>query len=175
MLLGILIVQEQLLVFLPNIQLTVVLIMVYAAILPGYLLGFLVVGYVILDNLLMGSFSLIYTPPMLIAWSLLALIGFLVKGRSIIIILIIAFFFGFIYGWIFIPFNMFLHGINIFWPYLISDLPFEITMAVNNYLTVLLLYKPLLLILSPLIGINKQHSYSLSDLTDHDQDIVTDE
>ena len=40
MFLAILVVQEQLLIFLPNIQLTVVLIMVYASFMPSHLLGF---------------------------------------------------------------------------------------------------------------------------------------
>ncbi len=149
MLLAVLIAQEQLLIFLPNIQLTVVLIMVYAAILPGYLLVFLVLGYVLLDNLIMGSFSLIYTPPMLLAWLMLALIGRLVRDRSMIVILLAALLFGFLYGWVFIPFNMIVYGLNVFWPYLASDLPFEIVMAVNNYFTVLLLYRPLTALLRP--------------------------
>jgi hypothetical protein len=152
MFLAILIVQEQLLLFLPNIQLTVVLIMVFAAILPGYLLVFLVFGYVMLDNLLMGSFSLLYTPPMLIGWMLLALFGWLVRNRSFFIVLLTALVFGFLYGWVYIPFNMLLHGISTFWPYLAADLPFEITMAVNNYLTVLILYKPLLALVKPLVS-----------------------
>ena len=150
MFLAILIVQEQLLVFLPNIQLTVVLLLVYSALLPGYLLGFLVVGYVLIDNLIMGSFSLIYTPPMLIGWVILAILGKLVQNRSLIVVLLVALLFGFVYGWVFIPFNMIVHGIKTFWPYFLADLPFEITMAVNNYFTVLLFYKPLTALLRPL-------------------------
>ncbi|MGI6392412.1 MAG: hypothetical protein ACOX16_02205 [Candidatus Izemoplasmatales bacterium] len=151
MFLAILVVQEQLLIFLPNIQLTVVLIMVYASFMPSHLLGFLIVGYVFLDNLIMGSFSIIYTPPMLIAWILLAVIGRLVRNSSMIVVLLSAFLFGFVYGWIYIPFSMIVHGIDIFWPYLLADLPFEITMALNNYLTVLILYKPLRALLEPLM------------------------
>ena len=88
---------------------------------------------------------------MLIAWILLAVIGRLVRNSSMIVVLLSAFLFGFVYGWIYIPFSMIVHGIDIFWPYLLADLPFEITMALNNYLTVLILYKPLRALLEPLM------------------------
>ena len=54
-------VQEQALVFIPNVQLTVFLIVFYSKKL-GFLRTSLIVAiHVVLDNLVMGSFNLIYT------------------------------------------------------------------------------------------------------------------
>ncbi len=152
MLLTVLVVQEQLLVLLPNIQLTTVLLMVYAAILPGSLLGVLVVSYVFLDNLLMGSFNLLYTLPMLFAWLFFVFVARLIRNKSMFVILLFALVFGFVYGWFYIPSMMIERGISIFWPYLLSDLPFEIVLALNNYFTVLLLYPILTGLLRPLMS-----------------------
>jgi len=160
MLLTVLVVQEQLLVLLPNIQLTTVLLMVYAAILPSSLLGVLVVSYVFLDNLLMGSFNLLYTLPMLLAWLFFVYVARLIRNKSMFAILLFAFAFGFIYGWFFIPSTMIERGISIFWPYFLSDLPFEIVLAVNNYFTVLLLYPILTGLLKPLISQSDLHGIS---------------
>jgi hypothetical protein len=41
-------------------------------------------------------------------------------------------------------------GIGIFWLYLKMDLPFEIMMAISNFITVLLVYQPLRLALENL-------------------------
>lgn len=143
MFLAILVVQEQLLVMLPNIQLTTALIMIYATILPAPLLGLLVFSYVILDSLITGTFNLFYMIPMLFGWLLLAFVARMIRNRSLFVILLVALGFGFVYGWIYIPFQMIQFGINIAWPYLVADLPFEISMAVSNFFSVLLLY-PLL-------------------------------
>ncbi|MBN2504364.1 MAG: hypothetical protein JXB20_03365 [Bacilli bacterium] len=150
MFLAVLVVQEQLLVLLPNIQLTAVLLMVYAAVLPSSLLGVLVFAYVLLDSMLMGSLNLLYVIPMLAAWLTFVYVARLLRDRSIFIILIFAFLYGFVYGWFFIPAAMIERGIAIAWPYFLADLPFEIVMAVNNYFTVLLLYPLLKNLLKPL-------------------------
>jgi hypothetical protein len=60
MLLSVLLAQEYLLMGIPNVQLTVVLLVVYAAVLPWHLLIPLVGAYVFLDNFWMGSLNIIY-------------------------------------------------------------------------------------------------------------------
>ncbi len=150
MLLAVLVVQEELLVLLPNIQLTTVLLMVYAAILPGSMLGILVVAYVFIDNLIMGSMNLMYIVPMLLAWLVFSFIARAIRHKSMFVILGFAFIYGFVYGWFYIPAKIIEQGINVFWPYLQADIPFEIIMAVNNYFTVLLLYPILRNLLEPL-------------------------
>jgi len=151
-LLAILVVQEEYLVLLPNIQFTAVLLLVYAAILPWSLLCTLVVSYVFIDNLIMGSFSLLYTIPMLFAWLFFVVIGKLIAKKSFFVILIFAFAFGFIYGWFYFPTQMILQGVDILWPYFLADLEFEIVMAVCNYFTVLLLYRTLVALLEKLLS-----------------------
>ncbi|MBU1145755.1 MAG: hypothetical protein KJ971_07910 [Firmicutes bacterium] len=143
MLLAVLIVQEELLIFLPNIQFTVVLLMVYAAILPYSMLISLTVGYVIIDSLIMGSFNMLYVVPMLIGWILLVLVSKKLQHQKIWILIMVSFIFGFVYGWLFIPSKFLEIGIDRLWPYFISDLPFEIMMAISNIVTVILLYVPL--------------------------------
>ena len=150
MLLAVLYVQELLLSGLPNIQLTVVLIMVYAAVLPLSLSLPIVIGYVLLDNLLFGTISLIYTPAMFFSWMLLAIVAKLLSKKSFYAILGFAVLFAFLYGWSFIPANIMVQGITNFWPYLWADLPFELIMALSNFVSVLLLYRPLKSILKNL-------------------------
>lgn len=146
MLLAILIIQEELLIFIPNVQLTVILIIVYAQFLSNKELYPLVVAYVILDNLLMGSLNLLYTPAMFFSWTLLALVSKSLKNKPDYVKLIIAICFAFVYGWSFIPFTAIVQNFST-WnqviKYLYFDLPFEIIMAVNSLLTYLVFYVPL--------------------------------
>lgn len=152
MLLAVLIVQEELLILLPNVQLTTLLIMVYASILPLSLFVSLTVGYVVLDSLLMGSFNPMYMIPMLISWTLLGLITRKFADHPIWVLCTIATLFGFVYGWSFIPSKMLTLEVFHVWPYLVSDLLFEAIMAVTNLITVLLLYKPLRKLFDQLIS-----------------------
>ena len=71
---SILFVQEQLLAFLPNVQLTFFLIILYSKVLKlrGSIL--IVVLHVILDNLLNGSFTPIIVIPMLLGYISIPLI-----------------------------------------------------------------------------------------------------
>ncbi|HAQ57248.1 MAG TPA: hypothetical protein DCR44_07645 [Acholeplasmatales bacterium] len=144
MLLAILFVQEQLLAFDMNVQLTVLLIAVYAAVLPPALLFPVISGYVILDNLFMGSFNLLYTPAMFLAWISFALVMLFMKSAKLWKKVLVATIFGFVYGWFYaIPFAI-TFGFNQLWPYLVADFfPAEVTMAAVDLLTVLFLYEPL--------------------------------
>ncbi len=146
MLLAILVIQEQLLIFLPNVQLTVILIIVYAQFLSDKELYPLVIGYVLLDNLLMGSLNLLYTPAMFFSWLLLAFVSKRIKNKPDYAKFILAVVFAFVYGWSFIPATALLQNFTRWgqiFTYLKFDLPFEITMAVNNIITFLALYIPL--------------------------------
>lgn len=146
MLLAILIIQEELLVFIPNVQLTVILIIVYAQFLSDKELYPLVLAYVILDSLLMGSLSLLYTPAMLFSWTLLALVSKRLKHKPDYVKLIIAICFAFVYGWSFIPFTAIVQNFstwNQVFRYFYFDLPFEAIMAVNSLITYLIFYLPL--------------------------------
>ena len=71
---SILFVQEQLLSILPNIQLTVFLLFVYAKSLKLSHSLIIIFIHVILDNLLMGSFNFVYLPFMMIGWMAIPLL-----------------------------------------------------------------------------------------------------
>ncbi|XMB72331.1 hypothetical protein RJI07_00140 [Mycoplasmatota bacterium WC30] len=145
MLLAILVIQEEILSFIPQVQLTVILIIVYARFLSGKELYPLIIGYVILDNIIMGSFNLMYTPAMFFSWLLLAFVAQKVRNKSDYVVFMVAVIFPFIYGWSFIPATAILQHFS--WSqviaYLKIDLAAEALMAANSVATYLFFYKPL--------------------------------
>ncbi len=153
---AILFTQEQLLMFLPNIQLTVLLIILFTSVYTFKESMMMITAYVLLDSLFMGGFNLFYMVPMVLAWYLIPLSyhTFLRKTKSELKLALFAIMFGFVYGWMFIPFNMLQTGINNFIPYLIADIPFELIMATTGFLTVFWLYQPLYKVLTELTTTN---------------------
>jgi hypothetical protein len=145
MLLTILVVQEQLLSGLPNIQITAILILIYAEFLKDREIYPMIVAYVILDNLIVGSLSIMYTPPMLIAWLLLVFVTKLLKDKPIYVKFIMIVLFGFVYGWVYLPFTAIVQKFNLtqIITYLKYDLVFEALMAASNAAGFLILYEPL--------------------------------
>jgi hypothetical protein len=146
MFLAIVVVQEFVLSSIPNVQLTFVLMLVYASILSPAHLVMLTIGYVLLDNMLMGSFSYFIVVPMFIAWGVYLFFARLIRYRSIHMKIFFASAFGLIYGWFYIPFTYlaFYQGnpealIGL----LLADLPFGMVLVINNLFTVVALYQPL--------------------------------
>jgi hypothetical protein len=146
-------VQEQVLLFIPNVQFTVLLIILFSSIFTFKESIVYVIGYVLLDSLYMGGFNLFYMVPMLLSWALIPMLYHTVlkKTSNEYILGGFAFIFGFVYGWMFIPFNMLQTGIYNVVPYLIADIPFEIIMAVTGFVTVVWLYKPLLVTMQKIL------------------------
>ncbi len=138
-------VQEQILTIIPNVQFTTLLLVLYVSLFKWRESVAMIVIYVILDNLYMNSFNPIYTPAMLLAWLTIPLLYYTVLGqtKSEVKLAVFGLLYGFYYGWVFIPFRMVELGITEFWPYLMLDIPFQIIMAVSNFITILWLYKPL--------------------------------
>lgn len=152
MLVTILYVQELILSGIPNVQLTVVLIMVYGAALPLGMSLSIITAYVFLDNLLYGSFSILYTPGMFLAWMTLVLVSKALANKKFVWTLVFATVFGLIYGWFYIPGKYIEQGIFDLWAYFIADLiPFGIILIINNFITVLLMYRHLRKLLESLI------------------------
>ncbi len=146
MLLAVLVAQEYILTGIPQVQLTVILILVYAHFLRYRELVPLIAAYVLLDNLLMGSFSLLYTPTMLIIWPLFAVVARSLRNKPDYANFILAVLFPFVYGWAFIPASILVMHLNTWtkvWTYLMMDIPAELTMAVVSVITFLALYRPL--------------------------------
>jgi len=141
----IIIIQEQLLVMVPNVQFTVVLIILFSSIFSLKESIIMVLVYVLIDSMYMGALNPLYMTPIVLGWSFIPLsIHTYLRGtKSEMKLAVFALGFGFLYGWIFIPFKIIEQGITTVWPYFIADLPFEIIMAATGFITVILLFKPL--------------------------------
>ena len=143
MLATILFVQEEALTGIPNIQLTIFLILLYSKKLGWYKTSIIVCIHVLLDNLVMGSFNLLYTPAMFIGWMFIPtfITLFCKKVENPFLLGLVGALSGFVYSWIFIIPRVFIYKINVL-AYLISDIPFEITLALCGCITTWILYKP---------------------------------
>lgn len=140
---ALLFVQEQLLSFLPNIQFTIFLLILYSKKLGFVKTSIIVIVHTILDNLVMGSFNAIYFPFMLTGWLFIP-IGiklFARKTNSALILAIYSIIFAFLYSFVFLIPNVIILNIDI-WAYLIADIPFEIILALSSFITTLWLYQP---------------------------------
>ncbi|MCR3905504.1 MAG: hypothetical protein NUK62_00550 [Tenericutes bacterium] len=143
---AILFVQQLALSFLPNIQFSTLLIVVYAKTFGFKRTTMIIIIHVIIVNLLspFGPMIPVYIPSMFIAWMLIPVLLSTVfkKLESAYKLAIFGFIFGFVYGWMFIPVSVFILDIP-FIAYLMMDLPFELMMAISNFLTILWLYDPI--------------------------------
>ncbi len=143
---SVLFVQQLALAFLPNIQFTVMLVILYTRMLGFKKTALIILVHVIAVNLFspMGPTLPVFFPAMLIAWMIIpvTLQTIFRRMHGTLSLSIYAFFFGFVYGWVFIPFAIFLTDAP-FQAYLLTDLPFEIVMGVSGFLTTFWLYEPL--------------------------------
>lgn len=143
---SILFVQQIALSFLPNVQFTALLIVLYSRIIGFKKTMLIVVIHVFAINILspFGPVIPMQIPAMLIGWLLIPILLHTVfkKFTSAWMLALFGFFFAFVYGWLFIPVSVWVLGIP-FLSYLYADLLFEIIMAVSNFLTILWLYEPL--------------------------------
>ncbi|MDA3932522.1 MAG: hypothetical protein PF513_07280 [Tenericutes bacterium] len=141
---SILFVQELMFSFIPNIQLTTFLILVYTSVFGLKKTYMIIIVHVFIDNLLFGSLGMLNIwIPMALAWLLIASIFSLIRKKtdSIIVFALSGYIFGHIYGMMFVPFQAWLIEIDILL-YLIADIPWQIIMGIANFLTILWLYKP---------------------------------
>jgi energy-coupling factor transport system substrate-specific component len=148
-LVGIIFVQEQFLTFFPNFQLTFLLMMVYSRTMGWKLTSIIVITHVLLDTMLYGGMMSIYTPFMIIAYLVIPItMGMLFKNiKSELTLATISIGYGLIYSWIFlIPVVLIMDFPLI--PYLIADIPFEIMLVTSNFLTVLILFNPLVKVIN---------------------------
>lgn len=136
---AIMFVQEFALSFIPNVQLTQCLIAVFY-----YSLGLvdtliIIVIHVFLDNLAMGSFNLIYTPAMLIGWLCLPIVLHMFrKNQNRFFSATIVGLHGIVYSLWFALANVLMLEVP-FLTYFIADIPFEVILVVNGFITTLLL------------------------------------
>ncbi len=139
----ILFIQEQLLTFIPNVQFTFLLLILFSRKFEFYKTTIIVIIHVLLDNIVMGSLSIVFTPFMFLGLFLIPLLmnTLFKKINNPIFLALISILFSLLYCWIFIIPNYLFYKINPL-AYLISDVPFEIIFAFWNFFSILILYAP---------------------------------
>jgi hypothetical protein len=147
---AVLFVQQLALSMIPNFSFTTLLLIIYTKLLGFRKTSLIIVVHVLVYNILspFGPVIPLHIPSMLIGWLLIPILltTILKSWESVHRLAIFGFFFGFLYGWVFIPVSVFVSGTP-FLAYLFMDLPFEFVMAVTNFLGILWLYEPLMKIL----------------------------
>ena len=148
---AILYTQEQLLTFLPNVQLTVFFIILYSKVLGLNKTILIIFIHVLLDNFFMGSFNLIYVPFMFIGWSLIPILlnSIFSKVNDSTHLACLSILFSLLYSWIYIIPNSIYYNLDPF-VYFISDIPFEIILCISSFITTLWLYEPCIKVLKQL-------------------------
>ncbi|MBP5153476.1 MAG: hypothetical protein ILP12_00500 [Lachnospiraceae bacterium] len=154
----ILFLQEQILNFLPNIQLTVFLMLLYTKCLGLWKTGMIVTVYVLLDSAFMGSLNPPFTGGQWVAWmaGVLLIATVFRKTENVPALTGGAVLMAFLYCWIMILPTMWLLHVE-FLPYLASDLLFEVILAASSALSTLLLYEPLSKLLRKLLKYTEQN------------------
>lgn|SRR5690554_4998836 len=131
---------EQVMQFLPSVQLTTLLMVLIAMKfdVKSSILG--AITYVLLDNML-GGFG-VHTIPMFLSWSIFVITIHVVKSKNEFTLAILSLGFGLFYGIMLgIP-SIVIYQVNPI-AYIIADIPFTLVFMLVNFLTVLWLYKPL--------------------------------
>ena len=141
---SILVVQEQILAFLPNIQLTLFLMVVFSRKLGLIRTIVIITCYTLIDGLIGGPFNIIYITFMLIGWLIVPILLCTVfkKVQSPLYLALLGVMFAFTYSWINIIPNLILTSATII-SYLIADYPFELLLAASSFLSILWLYTPI--------------------------------
>ncbi len=137
--------QEFILSGIPNVSLTFLLIVILVKIVPLEYSVISIISYVLVDNLLMGSLVINYIVPMLISYLILVLSASLLLRRSNneIMIGILGFVFGIVYTLVFAVSDSIILDIDII-AYLIAGSVFTIVLSINNFITTIWLYKPVM-------------------------------
>lgn len=143
---SIIFVQEQILSFLPNIQLTVLLLVLFSKKLGFVKTSIIILIHTLLDCLITGSLNLYYFPFMVLGWLSIPLIccTFFKKTNSSLILGTVGIIGSLIFSWIFIIPNILVANstvnLSIITYYLIADLPFEAILACSSFLSIIWLY-----------------------------------
>lgn len=166
---AILFVQEEALTFIPNVQLTVFLIVLYSKTVGYFRTSIIVFIHVLLDNLVMGSMNVVTFVPMLIGWELIPII-ICTLGRKVEKPVFLALFsipIVLIYDFIFALFNYWILDIDLITWYT-GGIIFDIVLIMSSFLSILWLYTPLKKVIDNFD--NKYHKTSKID-NDSDDDI----
>ncbi|MFI3252545.1 MAG: hypothetical protein R3Y60_05355 [bacterium] len=151
----ILFVVEQVLTFIPNVQLTFLLIIVYSKVLKTKKTLFIILIHVLIDNLFMGTFNIVFIPFMYMGYIIIPItLNTIFKNiDNEIKIALLSIIYSIIYCTIFVIPNSIVYGINLI-DYLVADLPFALILSISSFISILWLYKPLNKKLTELINKN---------------------
>ena len=140
---AILFVQEQILSFIPNFQLTVFLIILYSKTLGSTKTLLIILIHVLLDNLYMGSLSTFYTPVMLVGWSFIPITINSIFGKinSNLGLGFLSIFYAVFYCLLYSVVTVWITKMDL-GIYLLGDLPFTVILASSSFLSVVFLYVP---------------------------------
>ena len=145
---SILFVQEQILTFLPNIQLTILLLVLYSKKLGCLKTIIITCVHTFLDCLVMGSLNIYYFPFMLLGWIIIPIVIsiFFKKCESPIVLAVMGIVFSLLYSWIFIIPNILIPNgfvnTTVIVNYLIADITFEVMLSISSFISILWLYTP---------------------------------
>ena len=134
---------DQVLSFVPFLQLSMLLIILFSRKMGALKTSIIVIIYVILEYIVAG-FNLLFFIFSVIGWLFVPLLtNFLFrKTKSVISIALQGVLFSFLYSWIHIIPSCIIIESSII-DYLSMDVFFEISLAISSFVSILLLYKPL--------------------------------
>lgn len=138
---SILFVVEQALSIIPNVQLTFLIIIIYSKKLHTRNTLCIIFIHVLLDNLFIGTLSLIYLPIMFIGYALVPITLYFIKTENEISLALLSIVYSAIYCMLFVIPSCLLTGIKPI-DYLIADIPFMIILSISSFVSVLWLYNP---------------------------------
>lgn len=146
---AIIVVQKLLLAVIPNFQFSTILLILFFYVFGTKPMLLITLLYVIVDNLWLGTFHVIYTPVMFIAWSslLLLLIPFKNKSINVWFLGLIGIIHVVMYSACFGITTALIHEIDVI-AYVLADIPFTLILMVSNFLTIIWLFKPLYNVMS---------------------------
>ena len=136
--------QEELLNFLPNINFTILLMVLYAKTFGFVRTGMIITVYLLLDAIFMASLNPIWTTGQWIAWMTIPLLVCTVfkKTEDSLKLAFAGALGAFLYCWVMILPTMWVLHVPL-GLYLIKDIPFELLLAASSFLGILLLYEPM--------------------------------
>lgn len=144
---AVLLLQKQLLTFLPNVTLNFFLILLYTKCLGLGRTAAIVTVYLLLDSILWGSLNPIFTTAQWIGWMAGPFIttAFLKKTEDSILLSFANAGFAFLYSWVMIVPTAFVYTnqMRTLWAYILSDIPWELMLAASAFIPTLFLYEPL--------------------------------
>lgn len=140
MLATISVVLELLMSWLPNIQLTFFLFILYATTMGFRRSSLIIILHTTVDSLLMG-FQVFYYIPMLVGYLLIPTVLFFVRTKKPMVLALLSVLFSLIYSWLFVLATMLVTATPA-WEYFLADIPFEILLACTSFISTLWLYKP---------------------------------